>query len=135
MNIFGIGFPELLFIFVIALIVLGPRNMVKTSRQLSTAIRKFVTSDTWKSIIHSTKEIRDIQGQIIEDTGLQESINTLRNSTRDLVNPSIAKWSPGPDNLIPPPDKQPTNLSTDNKVTLPDSNVTDSSTPDNKSNS
>ena len=31
MNIFGIGFPELLFIFVIALIVLGPRNLVKTS--------------------------------------------------------------------------------------------------------
>ena len=92
MNIFGIGFPELLFIFVIALIVLGPRNLVKTSQQLSSAIRRFVTSDTWKSIVHSTKEIRDIQGKIIEDTGLQDSINTLRNSTRDLVNPSIAKW-------------------------------------------
>jgi len=95
MNIFGIGFPELLFIFVIALIVLGPRNLVKTSTQLSSAIRRFVTSDTWKSIVHSTKEIRDIQGKIIGDTGLQESINTLRNSTRDLVNPSIAKWDPG----------------------------------------
>lgn len=99
MNILGIGFPELLFIFVIALIVLGPRNLVKTSTQLSSAIRRFVTSDTWKSIVHSTKEIRDIQGKIIGDTGLQESINTLRNSTRDLVNPSTAKWTSGP--IIP----------------------------------
>lgn len=104
MNVFGIGFPELIFIFVIALIVLGPKNMIKASQQLSTAIRKLVTSDTWKTLVHSTKEIRDIQGQIIEDSGLQDSLNSLRNSTRDLVNPSIKNWTPPKTNLTVPPD-------------------------------
>jgi Sec-independent protein translocase protein TatA len=89
MEIFGIGFPELLFIFVIALIVLGPRNMVKTSRQVSDGINKIVTSNTWKSVIKSTQEIRDMQDKIIQDTGLPETLRDFQEKTRDLVNPSI----------------------------------------------
>ena len=88
MNVFGIGFPEILFILVIALIVLGPKNLVKTSRDISAAIRKFAASDTWRSIVSSTHEIRNIQEKIIDDTGLQESINSLRNSTHDMVLPN-----------------------------------------------
>jgi Sec-independent protein translocase protein TatA len=103
MNIFGIGFPELLLIFVIALIVLGPNNMVSTSRKLSRAIRKFITSDTWKSIINSTQEIRNIQDKIINDTGLPETLKSLQDSTRDLVIPSQPKWNTRIDNPISSP--------------------------------
>jgi Sec-independent protein translocase protein TatA len=103
MNILNIGIPELLFIFVIALIVLGPRNMVSTSRQLSGAIRKFISSNTWKSIINSTQEIRNIQDKIINDTGLPETLKTLQNSTRDLVVPSQPKWNTKPEISISSP--------------------------------
>jgi Sec-independent protein translocase protein TatA len=103
MNIFGIGFPEILLIFVIALIVLGPRNMVSTSRQLSKAIRKFITSNTWKSIINSTQEIRNMQDKIMNDTGLPETLKTLQNSTRDLVLPSQPKWNSTPEISISSP--------------------------------
>ncbi len=102
MNVFGIGLPELILIFVVALIVLGPRNIVTTSRKLSENIRKMVSSDTWKSVVKSTQEIRDIQGQILEDTGLPETIKTLQNSTRDLVTPSITKWNSPSKNTISP---------------------------------
>jgi sec-independent protein translocase protein TatB len=103
MNILNIGIPELLLIFVIALIVLGPRNMVSTSRQLSKAIRKFITSNTWKSIINSTQEIRNMQDKIINDTGLPETLKTLQNSTRDLVLPSQPKWNSTPEISISSP--------------------------------
>jgi Sec-independent protein translocase protein TatA len=103
MNILNIGIPELLFIFVIALIVLGPRNMVSTSRQLSGAIRKFISSNTWKSIINSTQEIRNIQDKIINDTGLPETLKTLQNSTRVLVTPSQPKWNTKPEISISSP--------------------------------
>jgi Sec-independent protein translocase protein TatA len=103
MNIFGIGFPELLLIFVIALIVLGPRNMVSTSRQLSRAIRKFITSNTWKSIINSTQEIRNIQDKIINDTGLPETLKTLQDSTRDLVITTQPKWNKRKDTSVSSP--------------------------------
>jgi Sec-independent protein translocase protein TatA len=93
MDIFGIGFPELLLIFVIALIVLGPRNMVSTSKQISDAVRKFITSDTWKSVINSSHEIRDFQEGIIKDTGLSETIQAFQESTRGLVSPSLTEWN------------------------------------------
>jgi Sec-independent protein translocase protein TatA len=103
MNIFGIGFPELLLIFIIALIVLGPRNMVSTSQQLSRAIRKFISSNTWRSIINSTQEIRDIQDKIINDTGLPETLKTLQDSTRDMVIPTKPKWNTKIDTPISSP--------------------------------
>lgn len=133
MNILNIGFPELIFIFVLALIVLGPRNLLKTSKQLSDAIRKFVTSDTWKSIVNSTKEIRDIQGKIIEDTGLQDSLNTLRNSTRDLVNPSLSTWTPGTNISTQSIEKNIPNPPIENNVVSPDKDPQAISNPDQKS--
>lgn len=92
MNILGIGIPELLVIFVVALIVLGPGNMIKTARQMSTAIKKLLSSDLWRSMVSSTKEIRNIQDQIIKETGLPESLQSLRQSTRVLTNPAANQW-------------------------------------------
>ena len=34
-----------------------------------------------------------MQDKIINDTGLPETLNTLQNSTRDLVLPSHPKWN------------------------------------------
>ena len=131
MNIFGIGFPELLLIFVIALIVLGPRNMVSTSRQLSVAIRKFISSNTWKSIINSTQEIRDIQDKIINDSGLPETIKTLQDSTRDLVLPSQPKWNSKQITSISSPaeaGKNPTPIDLTSKPDATDNGVDDPTT-------
>ena len=93
MNILGVGIPELLVIFVVALIVLGPGNMVKTARQMSTGIKKLLSSDLWRSMVSSTKEIRNIQDQLIKETGLPESIKSLRQSTRVLTNPAANQWT------------------------------------------
>jgi Sec-independent protein translocase protein TatA len=134
MNIFGIGFPELLFIFVIALIVLGPRNMVSTSRQLSRAIRKFIASGTWQSIINSTREIRDMQDKIINDTGLPETLKTLQNSTRDLVLPSQPKWNSSIETPISSPvviDKTPEVEQQDIKPDIPGRSESDQSSKNN----
>ena len=40
MNIFGIGFGELLFILVVALLVLGPGRMVELARNLGRQLRE-----------------------------------------------------------------------------------------------
>lgn len=39
MNVFGIGFGELLFILVVALLVLGPGKMVELARNLGKSLR------------------------------------------------------------------------------------------------
>ena len=41
MNIFGIGLPEMALIFVIALLIFGPKKLPEIGRSLGKAIRSF----------------------------------------------------------------------------------------------
>ena len=41
MNIFGIGLPEMVLIFVVALLVFGPKKLPEIGRSLGKAIRGF----------------------------------------------------------------------------------------------
>jgi|GEM_PF-476078 len=103
MNILGIGIPELIIIFIVAMIVLGPGNMVKTAAQASAAIKKLLNSEMWRSMVNSTQEIRTIQGQIIKETGLPETIQSLKQSTRIITNPALEQWRSAVDTTKPTP--------------------------------
>ncbi len=81
MDFLGIGPLELLLIFVLALILLGPREMVNTARKAAEAIRKMTQSDFWKDAVDSSREFRNLPTQIMKDTGLDEE---LRKINRDL---------------------------------------------------
>jgi sec-independent protein translocase protein TatB len=80
MEIFGIGPLELILIFLLALIVLGPNRMIESAKKTSGWLRKFRQSDTWKT----TREVMDIPNQVMKETGLDKEIrelNTLAQST------------------------------------------------------
>ena len=81
MEFLGIGPLELLLIFVLALILLGPKEMVGTARKAAEAIRKITRSDFWREAVDSSREIRQLPTQIMKDTGLDEE---LRKINRDL---------------------------------------------------
>jgi Sec-independent protein translocase protein TatA len=80
MDILGIGPLEFGLILVLALILLGPKGMVETSQKVGSFIKKIVRSDGWRSIVKSTREIRQAQDRILQETGLQETLNELRDS-------------------------------------------------------
>lgn len=80
MDILGIGPLEFGLILVLALILLGPKGMVETSHKVGNYIKKIVRSDGWRSIVKSTREIRQAQDRILQETGLQETLNELRDS-------------------------------------------------------
>ena len=61
MEIFGIGPLELLLIVLIALIVLGPKEMLKTAQKAAGWIRKIRQSEIWST----TKEVMDIPNQVM----------------------------------------------------------------------
>jgi len=50
MDILGIGIPELFFIVLIALVVLGPKDMQKTGKTIGGFLRKIVTSPEWRTV-------------------------------------------------------------------------------------
>jgi sec-independent protein translocase protein TatB len=84
MEIFGVGPLEFLLILVIALVILGPEDMVGTARKIGQWIYRVVRSPTWRAIIESTNELRNLPQQIVRDAGLQEAVNEVKQTASDV---------------------------------------------------
>jgi Sec-independent protein translocase protein TatA len=100
MDILGIGPLELFFIVMIALIVLGPKDMVKAGRTIGKNLRKLVTSENWRTIQQASNEIRTLPNRLIREAGLDEVQKEIK-STADDLNTSIPKDLIHP-NIKPP---------------------------------
>lgn len=85
MEIFGIGPLELVLIFLIMLVVLGPRQMITGARKLADWIRNLRQSDLFKT----SKEIAEMPKQIMKETGLEDEINQIRDASTRTVNDTI----------------------------------------------
>jgi len=72
MNIFNIGIPELLFILVIMLIVMGPEEMAKSARSLARWVRKVSQTPTWRMVRETSQELRELPTQLLREAGLEE---------------------------------------------------------------
>jgi sec-independent protein translocase protein TatB len=75
MEILGIGVQELMFILIIALIVLGPKDMEKAGRTIGKWLRGIVTSDGWKVFQQTSREVRNLPNRLIREAN--EEINNL----------------------------------------------------------
>ena len=75
MNFLGIGPLELVLLVLIALVVLGPNDIVKVSKNLGNWIRKIRKSDTWDNVIKMTDEVKKIPQNLIEESGIDEPDN------------------------------------------------------------
>src|SRR5512143_1424857 len=94
MEILGIGPSELLFIVVIALIVLGPRDMQKAGRMIGRWLRKVVTSDGWRLFQQTSREIQTLPNRLMREAALDE-LKEVQNDLRQPfnVNPRPAEAS------------------------------------------
>lgn len=90
MEIFGIGPLELLLIVLIAIVVLGPKDMMKTAQKAATWLKKLRQSEIWSS----TKEVMDIPNQVMRETGLDKEIHELQTLTRKGISDPV--WQPNP---------------------------------------
>jgi Sec-independent protein translocase protein TatA len=85
MEIFGIGPLELVLIFIIIMVVLGPNEMVKGARKLAEWIRKIRQSDLWKT----SKEISELPKQVMKETGLQDEIRQLQDVSSRTMSEAV----------------------------------------------
>ena len=72
MDILGIGMPELIFIVLIALIIIGPKDMEKTGRAIGRFLNNFVRSDSWRAFRQTSKEVRNLPNRLMREANLEE---------------------------------------------------------------
>ena len=69
MEFLGVGPLEFFFIILIALIVLGPKDMVKAGRTIGRFLRKTILSPSWLNI---QRKVRTIPYTLMREAGLEE---------------------------------------------------------------
>src|SRR5258706_3135319 len=84
MEILGIGPSELIFIIVIALIVLGPKDMQKAGKSIGQYLNKLVRSDGWKAFQQTSRELRNLPTNLMREANidLAETEKEIRKSMK-----------------------------------------------------
>ena len=115
MEILGIGPSELIFIIIIALIILGPKDMQKAGKTIGRWLNELVKSDGWKAFQQTSKEVRNLPTKLMRDANLEmaETQKELNKVLHEKSRPasSINRNLPRPqqaDKSIQPPSATPT---------------------------
>jgi sec-independent protein translocase protein TatB len=72
MNFLGVGPLELIFILLIAIIVVGPRDIGKTARTLGRYINRIYRSEAWQTLTDASRTIRSLPNRLAREAALEE---------------------------------------------------------------
>lgn len=100
MEILGIGASELLFILIIAIIFLGPRDMQKAGRTIGRWLNYFVRSDGWRAIQRASQEIRRLPTHLMREANLDA--DELRAMDEELRRTIAPRPTPGTRHVAAP---------------------------------
>ena len=87
MEILGIGASELAFILLIAIIVLGPRDMQKAGRTIGRWLNQLVRSDGWKVFQRTSAELRNLPRNLMREANMEAA--ELDREVRKAIDPRM----------------------------------------------
>jgi Sec-independent protein translocase protein TatA len=84
MNFLNLGLPEIIFIIIIALIIFGPNNMVKSAKDAGTFLRKVTKSPYWKEVWATKRDLDELPKMLAKEAHLDETIQELDRESRKI---------------------------------------------------
>lgn len=72
MDFLGIGPLELIFVLVIALIVIGPKEMGTTARKIGRFLNRLYKSEGWRSFLQASRDLRSLPSRLAREAELEE---------------------------------------------------------------
>jgi len=115
MEIFGVGTSELIFIILIAIIVLGPKDMQKAGRTIGRFLNQLIKSDSWKIFQQTSNELRNLPRNLMREANME--MMEAEKDLRRVIDPRTPPAAPHPS---PSPNPTPSN---ETESALPDSSV------------
>ena len=105
MKVFNIGIGEILFIIILAVIIFGPENLVKSARDLGVFLRKVTKSPYWQEVWATRRDLEEIPRMLAKEANLKETLRELELDTKgvssqvsgavtDLINEVDEKTAP-----------------------------------------
>ncbi|MBI5353709.1 MAG: twin-arginine translocase TatA/TatE family subunit [Chloroflexi bacterium] len=121
MEILGVGPSELFFIIIIALIILGPKDMQKAGKTIGKWMRDIVTSDGWKMFQQTSRELKTLPNRLMREAN--DEVNKIGNELNNVIpgkDTNDSSWMKNPNiSRIPPVPTSPTPARPAEDITAP----------------
>jgi sec-independent protein translocase protein TatB len=85
-TIFGIGFSELVVIFILVIVLIGPERTKETAQKAGKALGKILRSQWWADFQMIQKNIRDLPNTLVRMAEIEEIQNDLKQSLDTIQN-------------------------------------------------
>jgi sec-independent protein translocase protein TatB len=109
MEFLGIGPLEFLIILVIAIVILGPRDMAKAGRAIAKFFRSFATSDAWRAIKQTSQELENLPSRLVREAGFEDEVKGIEEDAKRLGDIQRTLASEATRTIAPPVVNQTTN--------------------------
>jgi len=107
MDIFGIGPTEIVFIILLALILLGPKEMEKTGRTIGRFLRDMTKSEGWRAFRDTSREIRNLPNRLMREANIEDLQKDVGKIGKDIEESAtiqgFGSWSNPSANKPKPP--------------------------------
>lgn len=80
MKVLNVGALEILFIALLALIILGPKNAMKALGDFGSWIKNFRDSQIWQDLMNTQKEIRDLPKRMMDEAEIKNALADINSS-------------------------------------------------------
>ncbi len=135
MEILGIGMPELIFVIIIALLILGPKDMQKAGKTIGKFLRNVITSDGWKLFQQTSRDLRTLPNRLMREANEElEQVNREIKSAASFPDPTRsapANSRPQPQPFAATPAPKPVNENNSNAPVEPVKKDTESDSQNN----
>jgi Sec-independent protein translocase protein TatA len=84
MNFQNLGLPEIIFIILIALIIFGPNQMVKSAKEVGAFLRKVSKSPYWKEVWATKRDLDELPKMLAKEAQLSETIHELDRESKKI---------------------------------------------------
>lgn len=111
MDFLGVGPLELFFVLIIALLVIGPKDIGKTARTIGRFLNQLYKSEEWRVLTEASRTIRTLPNRLAREAEL-EDLKDIKDSfkdaskelkeTRDELLKETRATIPYPPSTIPP---------------------------------
>lgn len=125
MDFLGVGPMELLLIVILALIILGPRDMQKAGRSMGRWMNNLVRSDTWKMIRQASNRIKYLPNELMREAGLEEIKKTSQTIKKEInaeigqeVRDPFKSWKEPASSILKSPESE-NSVIAENKIDPP----------------
>jgi Sec-independent protein translocase protein TatA len=72
MELLGVGPLEFVFILLIALIIIGPRDMAKTARTIGRSLNRLYKSESWRMLLQASRNLRNLPNRLAREAEIEE---------------------------------------------------------------